>query len=104
MANRILKASETYRREMTIAALTTASKRAAPTLPAADIWAYESTHYRPEEGESALTDTLRQLAARIHIQPAYIDEKLVEIAASRFTRDLARRLWKEHNLGRQKER
>ena len=96
---RILTSSQKYRDDMKILSVTTLTKKDAPALQAADIFAYECSHC---DGE--LTETLQLLAARIPMQRVYIDDTLVRRAAAGFTPEVARTLWREYSLGRQKKR
>ena len=96
---RIVRSSDKYRDDMKILSVTTPSMKDAPALQAADIFAYECTHC---DGES--TENLQSLASRIPMQRVYIDDRLVRKAAAGFTPAVARQLWSEYSLGKQKKR
>jgi hypothetical protein len=96
---RILTSSQKYRDDMKIASVTILTKSDALALQTADIFAYECTHC---DGE--LTENLQLLASRIPMQRVYIDDGLVQRAAAGFTPEVARELWREYSLGRQRKR
>ena len=96
---RIVNASPKYREEMKIASVETHTKKSAPALQTADVFAYECTHSAGE-----LTENLKLLASRIPMQRVYIDDKLIQRAAAGFTPKVSLELWREYGLGRQKKR
>jgi len=101
--SRIL-ASEKYRDENKIIAATAVPKREAPALQTSDILAYELTHGRADRGE--MGETLSALAARIPIEPIYIDDNLMAEIVEKYTPEVARQITREyrHRIRRQKKR